>query len=765
QPNKAASALQLPLWVCSDCRRTVEKEDRHTALEQSLGVRRHGVTVSRCCAGRCRKFKDDGENSGLDADSECHGHVGLADPGLLLSAHSTSFFFVTSGHCGCSPGSSSGLPVHFPAAGGVQRALSSCTHHQQLSAHLAPPPAPTPVPPSPSSSIHGSQQDTSCPPRPAPLPPHPRPPAPAQFLPTPAAPYTLPSQSSSHAQQGDVLGPPLADMPLPPASSSSIGPQGEHPSLPTPIPPSCSADPDCEGHRCEGNGAYEHQPYDGEESQDDDSCSEHSSSTSTSTNQKEGKYCDCCYCEFFGHGGPPAAPTSRNYAEMREKLRLRLTKRKEEQPKREEQQPVIEPDRGVEDHRRVEDLLQFINSADNKPVSSSKAAKRARHKQKKMEEKARMEAEAHEREEQQMLEEQQRRQRQEEEEAALQKELLRLQELQHHRAAKKKKKEKAKENTAPPPNNPQPLRQTAQNVLDNLHKGKSHSLLQTLIRLPEKKEPRLEPLPPRPNTQHSPKRTSERGFSTEAKCHALLHNGTPTSSLEVTSKVKAKPSAKVATCASALKKTPELPKCSDVAAKLANGTLPRTTPDHKATRIRPAEALAPLPTTEPRREERCHSGGASGKRQHQQLQQPPTPMKEGRRSPPASNPSPSPPPASQAEQNGKAPSAESPQPKGKTKKSKKKKGEKPNSSIGWFHCPQGNGASTRSTGPQRRSSFFSDDVFLPKDIDLDSTEMDETEREVEYFKRFCLDSARQTRQRLSINWSNFTLKKATFAAH
>lgn len=30
----------------------------------------------------------------------------------------------------------------------------------------------------------------------------------------------------------------------------------------------------------------------------------------------------------------------------------------------------------------------------------------------------------------------------------------------------------------------------------------------------------------------------------------------------------------------------------------------------------------------------------------------------------------------------------------------------------------------------------SDDVFLPKDIDLDSTEMDETEREVEYFKRY-----------------------------
>lgn len=66
---------------------------------------------------------------------------------------------------------------------------------------------------------------------------------------------------------------------------------------------------------------------------------------------------------------------------MREKLRLRLTKRKEEQPKKEEL--LLERD-GVEDHRKVEDLLQFINSADNKPVTSSKAAKRARHKQKKV---------------------------------------------------------------------------------------------------------------------------------------------------------------------------------------------------------------------------------------------------------------------------------------------------------------------------------------------------------------------------------------------
>lgn len=78
---------------------------------------------------------------------------------------------------------------------------------------------------------------------------------------------------------------------------------------------------------------------------------------------------------------PPAAPTSRNYAEMREKLRLRLTKRKEEQPKKPDQ---ISERESVVDHRKVEDLLQFINSSETKPVSSSRAAKRARHKQRKV---------------------------------------------------------------------------------------------------------------------------------------------------------------------------------------------------------------------------------------------------------------------------------------------------------------------------------------------------------------------------------------------
>ncbi|XP_077381407.1 protein FAM193A isoform X4 [Festucalex cinctus] len=555
--------------------------------------------------------------------------------------------------------SSNNLPIHLASKTSLDDVFHSLgkEDHRQ-----APPPAPrnnptalSPLPPLSAPSL---------------------PPAPATHLPA-MAPQSFPKMAAPAPDLGEVH-PGLCLPPAEPAVSSSDGPLS--------APPSVCSDPECEGHRWEGDRAYEHPPYDGEESQDEDSCSEHSSSTSTSTNQKEGKYCDCCYCEFFGHGGPPAAPTSRNYAEMREKLRLRLTKRKEEQPKREEQQPAPERDAplgGVEDHRRVEDLLQFINSADSKPASSSKAAKRARHKQKKMEEKARQEAEAQQEE---------RRRQQEEDEAALQRELLRLQE---HCAAKKKRKDKAKENAAPAPggNNPQPLKQTAQNVLEHLRNGKSQ-LLQNLI-CPKDLRPEAEP-----------RANGERGFP-----HLHSH--------------KAKPAAaKLVACEHApVKKDPEAP------------VHPAET---KAARPRPVEApAAPPPSSS---EARSSNRSASGKRQLKE---------EQRRSPPASNPSPSPPPppprlhapaqSEHAEQNGKPPSAESPQPKGKAKKNKKKKGDKMNTSI--------------------------DDVFLPKDIDLDSTEMDETEREVEYFKRFCLDSARQTRQRLSINWSNFSLKKATFAAH
>lgn len=299
-----------------------------------------------------------------------------------------------------------------------------------------------------------------------------------------------------------------------------------------------------------------------------------------------------------------------------------------------------------------------------------------------LEEKARLEAEAREREEQQLLEEQQRRQRQEEEEAALQKELLRLQELQQPRAAKKKKRERAKENTAPPQNNPQPLKQTAQNVLDNLQNGKSRQL-QTLALPPDQKEPRIEPVL-QPSTLHA----SDKGFSSQISSSVTLHSSTSSCQLETNSRVKPKQSSKVTPCEAAGKKDPELPKSSDVTVRLANGTGPTTATDTKASRIRPAEAPAPVPATDCRRDDRNNVRSTSGKREQQQ--QPLTQTKEERRSPPVSNPSPSPPPSSQCEQpqqNGKLPSPESPQPKGKNKKSKKKKGDKVNTSIGWCFRP------------------------------------------------------------------------------
>ncbi|XP_029091257.1 protein FAM193A isoform X4 [Monodon monoceros] len=484
-------------------------------------------------------------------------------------------------------------------------------------------------------------------------------------------------------------------------------------------PPSVCSDPDCEGHRCE-NGVYDPQQDDGDETADEDSCSEHSSSTSTSTNQKEGKYCDCCYCEFFGHGGPPAAPTSRNYAEMREKLRLRLTKRKEEQPKKTDQLSERE---SVVDHRRVEDLLQFINSSETKPVSSTRAAKRARHKQRKLEEKARLEAEARAREHLHLRAEERRR---EEEQQRLQEELQRLQELQKLRAVKKKKKERPRKACPELDMLARSLQAAAEAVpgSESMHNGS----------LEPSEDPETSSRSPSRHVDHrdtgpGPGADADAPDPVAARDSKLLLpkgvNGKqqqPLSFLldmmhqhkEGNSKQKRKHSSKAG--GEPARKPLEPPRASEAQPR------PRPQAEPKA------RVLDLTPLAEHRREERKVNSNNNNRKQLNHVRE--------------EKPSPGPAePAAPSEhpQSSKPVPADSPQPKGKSKKSKKKKGDRGSGSI--------------------------DDVFLPKDIDLDSVDMDETEREVEYFKRFCLDSARQTRQRLSINWSNFSLKKATFAAH
>uniref|UniRef100_A0A8C8WMK7 Family with sequence similarity 193 member A n=1 Tax=Panthera leo TaxID=9689 RepID=A0A8C8WMK7_PANLE len=473
-------------------------------------------------------------------------------------------------------------------------------------------------------------------------------------------------------------------------------------------------DPDCEGHRCE-NGVYDPQQDDGDESADEDSCSEHSSSTSTSTNQKEGKYCDCCYCEFFGHGGPPAAPTSRNYAEMREKLRLRLTKRKEEQPKKADQLSERE---GVVDHRRVEDLLRFINSSEPKPVSSTRAAKRARHKQRKLEEKARLEAEARAREHLHLREEQR---RQEEEE-----EFQRLQELQKLRAVKKKKKERPSKDCPKLDILARNFQAAAESVpnSENMHNGS----------LEQMEEPETSPHSPSRHGDHSepgpgpgadgdatdpmdardsklllPKEVSGKQQEPLSFLLDIMHQhkeGSGKQKLKQTSKASSEPARRPA----------EPPKASE--------SQPRPRPQTESK----AKVLDLTSLAEQKREERKVNSNNNNKKQLNHVKEERLNLAPQEPASPSEHP-----------QDSKLVPADSPQPKGKSKKNRKKKGDRVSSSI--------------------------DDVFLPKDIDLDSVDMDETEREVEYFKRFCLDSARQTRQRLSINWSNFSLKKATFAAH
>lgn len=66
-----------------------------------------------------------------------------------------------------------------------------------------------------------------------------------------------------------------------------------------------SRDPGCKGHKFPHSGlaCQLPQPCEADEGlgEEEDSSSERSSCTSSSTHQRDGKFCDCCYCEFFGH--------------------------------------------------------------------------------------------------------------------------------------------------------------------------------------------------------------------------------------------------------------------------------------------------------------------------------------------------------------------------------------------------------------------------------------------------------------------------------
>ncbi|XP_053976246.1 uncharacterized protein LOC128875001 isoform X1 [Hylaeus volcanicus] len=152
---------------------------------------------------------------------------------------------------------------------------------------------------------------------------------------------------------------------------------------------------------------------------DSGSSQEDSCSTSSSAQRDSSRHCDCCYCEVFGHGVASVAPVSRNYNEMRERLRQLLTKKQAKKckaacsPSKSSSEslstnpntetkaitnsaprsntPVsttstVQPDQ--RDQRDLEELLEFIEGNQNgKKDNNKKAEKKARQKQRKLEEK------------------------------------------------------------------------------------------------------------------------------------------------------------------------------------------------------------------------------------------------------------------------------------------------------------------------------------------------------------------------------------------
>ncbi|KAK8776613.1 hypothetical protein V5799_030040 [Amblyomma americanum] len=167
----------------------------------------------------------------------------------------------------------------------------------------------------------------------------------------------------------------LSPQPAPPGTTS---PQSSSTPARRHSEPGTCLDSDCDNALVDGEDSL------------DDSCSEHSSST-TASNQRsagENRVCDCCYCEVFGHGAPPVAPVSKNYQEMRDRLRLILSKRKNQlrgadhhgsgavrQQRQRMQAEAIHMAKQRpqqhhhqerhEDDREVEELLSYINGTDS----------------------------------------------------------------------------------------------------------------------------------------------------------------------------------------------------------------------------------------------------------------------------------------------------------------------------------------------------------------------------------------------------------------
>uniref|UniRef100_A0A3B3BR83 Family with sequence similarity 193 member B n=1 Tax=Oryzias melastigma TaxID=30732 RepID=A0A3B3BR83_ORYME len=475
----------------------------------------------------------------------------------------------------------------------------------------------------------------------------------------------------------------------------------------------------CKGHKVT-NGTLCHPSSELDEGEDEDSSSERSSCASSSTNQKDGKYCDCCYCEFFGHNAPPAAPTSRNYAEIREKLRSRLTRRKEELPQRQDSDLTAA---GIIDNRDVDELLDFINSSEPKPVNSAKAAKRARHKQKKKEKAQQCSTGAAGTEPHcgppELAEEPV-------SDAPETSRLLDWPQLELERVNSFLTSR---------------LEEIKNTIKDSIRASFSMYDLNLDVNDFPKKAATLEGnhllshLNGSSDLQQIDLDLSPLSLGT-FKSHLDLVNGWEDTNIASSSNDQ-----RLQTPAG-LSKLVRV-RSPDGCSLSGSDSLPQV-PDQ-------AVAKSKEETPDPKNAAETALNGSKSGSKHLH--------------PPAENP-----------KNGPKKVEESRPPKHVTnggplalqkgKGDAETRGRPDQEPVSKSHPAfpangtppqQAKGKNKKNRNKGEKSNNVIDDVFLPKDVD--PTEMDETDREVEYFKRFCLDSAKQTRQKVAVNWSNFSLKK------
>ncbi|XP_029439835.1 protein FAM193B [Rhinatrema bivittatum] len=730
-PTLAQNLLgEMPLWICQSCRKSVEEEERRAVQEQALAVSlSHMACQSQSCGGGSHSSSSSSSSS--SPFSSCHGNSGDWDPSSFLSAHKLSGLWNSPHGNGAAQGNCIGaLPA--PVAPGGILASSDCSGK---SAELEVCPYSHPTHPEGSAALpkqlksmcrrplpageifHSSEQhrhsDLSAPPNsPTGLSSQP-----AALLPTKQiGSYQGPLATPAHAQTSPVPEP--IGSPHPPVPKISAAPPGagncspatvpalplsgcSHPSsahCSAPVMPpgaahllSCSSsnnrEATCKSQKA-SNGAACLQP---ESDEGEDSSSERSSCTSSSANQKDGKFCDCCYCEFFGHNAPPAAPTSRNYAEIREKLRSRLTKRKEELP-----QKLGNGTSGelAVDHRDVDELLHYINSTEPKAVNSAKAAKRARHKQKRKEkEKSQLEAEA------QKLAECNSPAGQQMGEKLLQWPQLELDRVNSFLSSR--------------------LEEIKNTIKDSIRASFSVCDLNLDVNDFPKKAAVLEQKNLLPHLN---------GSSDFQEIDLDLSPLTLDSSQQGELVVPVAENGVV----KRLSAVPNLSRMIWVQSQ------------KKAESVQNAAGIGPVGSQE-------SALGEEGSELWEQI-----------------------PAVGRQKKNKKLNCASR---KSEAKKVPKCLAKAETGSPGqavcipacreeWIrsHCwapegsPQAKGRNRKSRKKMEKSSSSIDDVFLPKDVD--GVEMDETDREVEYFKRFCLDSAKQARQKVAVNWSNFSLKRS-----